>query len=135
MSKILNRPLDIHTDKKHGVKVNNVIAINKDGIPVGHSAIAVSTNGTTAVNVFGTAGAPTALVVTSVISIAQDTTAGNITLKQAANTVVTVAKGTTSGGVVGGVTLAYTTYAKGDVCTVVSSSVGNSIVVITYNVA
>lgn len=96
--------------------------------------VAADTNGTTPVNVFGSGGAPTALTVTGVFVVAQDTTAGNILLKQAANTVVTIAKGTTSGGVVGGTTLANTAYAASDVCTVESSSAGNARVFITFTV-
>ena len=101
----------------------------------GYFQVAADTNGTTPVNVFGTAGAPTALVVKSVVSIAQDTTTGNIILKQAANTVATIAKGATSGALVGATTISNATYAAGDVCTVESSSAGNSRVLITFTVA
>lgn len=101
----------------------------------GYFQVAVATNGTTPVNVFGSDGAPVALTVTSVVSIAKDTTAGNIILKQAANTVASVAKGVTTGALVGEDTLANTVYAAGDVCTVESSSSGNSIVLITFEVA
>lgn len=96
---------------------------------------ATDTNGTTAVNIFGTGGAPCALTITSVTSTALDTTAGNITVQQAANTVVTIAKGTTAGALVGGVTLANATYAAADVATVLSSSAGNSRVMITWQLA
>lgn len=101
---------------------------------VGYFQVAADTNGTTPVNVFGAGGAPVALTVTSVVSIAQDTTAGNIVLKQAANTVATIAKGTTSGAMVGATTLANAAYAAADVCTVESSSAGNSRVLITFTV-
>lgn len=101
----------------------------------GYFSVAVETNGETAVNVFGAGGAPVALTVTSVLSVAQDGTAGNITLSQASNTVCTIAKGTNAGVPVGGVSLAHTTYAAGDACAVLSSSVGNSIVIITFQVA
>lgn len=100
----------------------------------GYFAVATLTNTTTPVNVFGAGGAPIALTVTSVISIAQDTTASNIVLKQAANTVVSIAKGTVSGVPVGGASLSNTTYAAADVCTVESSGAGNSIVLITFTV-
>jgi len=100
-----------------------------------YCAVAVSTNGTSPVNVFGAGGAPCALTVTSVVSISKDTTAGNIILKQAANTVATIAKGTTSGALVGAASLANTVYAASDVCTVESSSAGNSYVLITFTVA
>lgn len=101
----------------------------------GYFQVAVSTNGTTPVNVFGAGGAPCALTVTSVVSIAKDTTAGNIILKQAANTVSTIAKGVTAGALVGATSLANATYAAADVCTVESSSAGNSFVLITFEVA
>lgn len=98
----------------------------------GFFTVAKDTNSTTPVNVFGASGAPFALIVTGVYLVSKDTTAGNITLKQAANTVATIAKGTTSGAMVGAVSLANTTYALGDVCTVVSSSAGNATVFITF---
>jgi hypothetical protein len=101
----------------------------------GYFTVAVATNGTTPVNVFGSGGAPCALTVTSVLSIAKDTTAGNIILKQAANTVATIAKGTVAGVPVGAATVANATYAAADVCTVESSSGGNSFVQITFEVS
>jgi len=67
----------------------------------GYFTVAVLTDGTTPVNVFGVGGAPVALTVTSVKTISQDTTAGNIILKQAAATVATIAKGTVAGALVG----------------------------------
>lgn len=102
---------------------------------VGYFTVAVATNGTTAVNVFGAGGAPCPLTVTSVTTNALDTTAGNITLKQAANTVVTIAKSATAGTLVGNGALSNATYAAGDVCTVVSSSAGNATVIITFTTA
>ena len=102
---------------------------------VGYFQIAVNTNSTTPVNVFGVGGAPCNLIVTSVVSIAKDTTASNIILKQAANTVVTIAKGATAGALVGGVTLSNATYTAADVCTVESSGAGESRVLITFTVA
>lgn len=98
----------------------------------GQFSVAATTNGVTAVNVFTSAGAPYAMTVTAVFLIAQDATASNITLKQAANTVVTIAKGVTAGALVGGVSLTNTVYAKGDACTVVSSGTGNATVIIIY---
>lgn len=153
MSKVLNRSLDIYVNPngKSSLKVNDNIVIDASGNVLrigsavvtgamltpgkGYFTVAVATNGTSAVNVFSSAGAPVAMTVTSVVSIAQDTTTGNITLSQAANTVATIAKGATSGALVGGVSLAHTTYAKGDACQVLSSSAGNSIVQITFQVA
>lgn len=150
MTKVLNRPLAIYTDNNDdaAITVNDIPVIDKDGgiapgvvsgagltTGKGYFSVAVKTNGTSAVNVFGTGGAPVALTVTNVTSNSQDTSAANITLKQAANTVVTIAKGTASGGIVGGVTLAHTAYAKGDVCTVVSDGAHDAIVTITFQVA
>lgn len=101
----------------------------------GYFEISVLTNGTTPVNVFGAAGAPCPLAITNIVSCSQDTTAGNIITKQAANTVGTIAKGTTSGVLVGVTTISNATYATGDVCTVESSSAGNSRVLITFTIA
>lgn len=101
----------------------------------GYFVVAVATNGTTPVNVFGAGGAPVALTIKSIKSVAQDTTAGNILTKNGSNTVATIAKGTTSGGVVGGVSLANASVSAGAVCTVESSSAGNSIVEIVFEVA
>lgn len=114
---------------------NSTIAGAKLTPGVMYLTVSADTNGTTPVNVFGAGGAPTALVVKSVVSVAQDTTAGNIILKQAANTVCTIAKGTTSGALVGATTISNATYAAADVCTVESSSAGNSRVLITFTVA
>lgn len=101
----------------------------------GYFTVATDTNGTSAVNVFGSGGAPVALTITGVYVVALDTTAGNITVQQAANTVCTVAKGTSAAALVGATTLSNATYAAGDVCTVLSSSAGNARVFITFTVA
>jgi hypothetical protein len=104
---------------------------------VNYSSVAVTTTGATPVNVFGAGGAPVALTLTSVLVLAKETTAANITVKQAANTVCTVAKSQTAGAVVGAVSLSNATYAPADVCTVVSSaaSPGDAIVIMTFTVA
>lgn len=121
--------------------IENRKAIFRGGVRVEHPVDAslvadnvkvVDTNGTTAVNVFGANGAPFDGVITSVDLIALDTTAGNITPKVRGNTVVTIAKGTTSGVLVGGVTLANTSFNAGDSIQVVSSSAGNGRVRIHY---
>ncbi len=96
-------------------------------------AIATTTNGTTAVNVFN----PSFMygfTITSVMAISQDTTAANITLTNNGNTVVAIAKGTTAGLVTGGTGLANTSYKAGTPLSVVSSSAGNATVVITFTV-
>lgn len=90
------------------------------------------TNGTTPVNIFDANGAPCAMTIVGVFVVSRDTTAGNITPKQGANTVCTIAKGTSTGVAVGGATLSNTVYAKGDVATVVSSSAGNADVFISW---
>ena len=124
MTKIYNRPVHIFTDG-----VDTPLKINK--IPINHFTRVVNTNGTTPVNVFGTlGGAPSKFTVTAVISLALDTTAGNIVLSQKTNTVATIAKGVTAGVLVGATSLANTVYAAGDACTVVSSTAGNSSVII-----
>lgn len=102
---------------------------------VGYFTVAIATNGTTPVNVFGAGGAPCNLTVTSVMVISKDTTAGNIVLKQAANTVATIAKGTAAGAVLGATSLANAAYTAADVCTVESSSAGDAKVIITFTVA
>jgi hypothetical protein len=91
-----------------------------------------NTNGTTAVNVFGAGGAPRAINITHVVSSALDATAGNIILKNGTDTVATIAKGTTDTVLVGQTSLANTAVAQGAVCTVESSTAGNSAVMIYY---
>jgi hypothetical protein len=101
---------------------------------IGQNAVIAQTNGTTPVNVFGANGAPCPITIVGGYVIALDTTAGNITMQQAANTVFTAAKGATSGLSVNMGALANAVYAQGDVCTVKSSSAGNALVVIFYTV-
>ncbi len=100
-----------------------------------YAAVVVTTNGATAVNVFGAGGAPCALTILGAFIVSQDTTAGNITLQQAANTVFTAAKGTAAGAFVDSGTISNATYAAADVCTVLSSSAGNAKVYIFFKVA
>jgi hypothetical protein len=102
----------------------------------GYFSVAVGTNGTTPVNVFGAGGAPIGLVVTSVVAQSLDTTAGNIILKNDGTTVSTIAKGTAAGVCVAEVgTLATGVYSAAAACTVESSSAGNARVVITFTIA
>lgn len=100
----------------------------------GKFSVVADTNGTNNVDVFTSAGAPFALTITGVYVISKDTTAGNITVLQGANTVCTIAKGTTAGAMVGATSLSNTVYAKGDVFQVDSSSTGNASVIINYEV-
>jgi hypothetical protein len=101
-----------------------------------YQAVAALTTGTTAVDVFGSSGAPAALTITSVFAIAQDTNAGNMILTNGTNAVATFAKSTTAGIVTGeDGALANTAVTSGDTCTVESSTTnGNGNVVITYTV-
>lgn len=102
----------------------------------GYFTIAADTNGTTAVPVFPTGGAPCALTITGVYLVSQDTTTGNITVENPASTVVcTIAKGATSGALVGATTLSNTSVAEGTVVVVDSSSAGNARVFVTFTVA
>lgn len=93
------------------------------------------TNGTTAVSVFGANGLDQAITITGVFLVALDTTAGNITVEApASTTVVTIAKGTTAGALVGGTTLSNTSVVAGTNVVVDSSSTGNARVYITYTI-
>ena len=92
-----------------------------------HQTIIATTNGTTPVNVFSSAGAPIPFTVESFESIAADATASNIILKNGTNTVASVAKGTTANAVVGEEALANTAVVAGAGFTVESSGTGNSI--------
>lgn len=95
--------------------------------------IVATTNGTTAVSVFGASGPGYAITITGVYLISLDTTAGNITVENPASTVVvTIAKGASAGVLVGGVTLANTAVAATSNLIVDSSSAGNAQVYITY---
>ena len=108
--------------------------------PVDQSLVAdqlrvVSTNGTTAVNVFGPNGAPFNLTITGFIVGAKDTTAGNIALKQGSTTIASVAKGTTTGAVtIEEAALSSASIPAGTPVTVVSSSAGNALCQVFYTV-
>lgn len=128
-------------DKRYSTAYTNITHNGIDGpilsyLPLNKSflCVAAATNGTTAVNVFTTFGSPVIGVITGVFVIAQDTTAGNITLKNAGSTVVVVAKGTVTGAMTGGVSLANTALKKGGSVTIVSSSAGNATVFMVYSV-
>lgn len=99
-------------------------------LDLGETSMTRLTNGTTVVNVFGANGAPFPFRVNAVYLISRDTTAGNITLKQAGNTVCTIAKGTVSGAMVGAASLSNQEYLRGDACSIVSSSGGNAVVML-----
>lgn len=101
---------------------------------VGYFSVAQITNGTTPVNVIA-ATVPFNATITGVYLISNDTTAGNITLADTAGTVATIAKGTSSGVMVGAVSLANTAITSGNTLTIVSSSAGNATVFVTFTVA
>lgn len=101
---------------------------------VGYFTVAKATNGTTPVNVIA-ATVPFTCTITGVYLISEDTTAGNITLADTAGTVATIAKGTSSGAMVGATSLANTGVTSGNTLTIVSSSTGNAMVFITFTVA
>jgi hypothetical protein len=127
-----NESVHIQADKRRqrwDVGAPQEIPVDVSTVP---TTIAVDTNGTTAVNVFGPAGAPRDLTITDIFVTALDTTAGNIVIKNGTDTVATIAKGTTDTAMVGQTALANTVVAQGAVCTVESSTAGNANVKICY---
>ena len=104
-----------------------------EGVKTQNVAVA-QTNGTTNVSVFGATGLPTDITITGAFVVSLDTTAGDITVVNGTDIVVTIAKGTASGALVGGVTLANTIVPAGTDLQVDSSSAGNARVFITYTV-
>jgi hypothetical protein len=101
------------------------------GFPFSYHVVVTPTDGTNVIDVFGSP-APGNFIITSVVSIAKDTTAGNITLKNNGATVSVIAKGTVTGVLVGEDTLANTTVTKGNSLTIESSSAGNSFIIIYF---
>jgi len=98
-----------------------------------YGAVAVTTNGTTAVNIFSALGAPCALNITGVMAVAKDTIAGNISITNGTNTVVSFAKSTTAGIVTGeDGTIDNPQVTSADTLTVVSSSTGDAHVWIAF---
>lgn len=94
--------------------------------------VVATTSGTGAVNVFDANGAPTAIDITAIVTIAQDTNAGNIAVTNGTNTVATIAKSTTAALLVGDTGLTYAAVVSGDTLTVASSTTnGNAKVIIT----
>lgn len=107
---------------------------NKVGVDeVQQGSVVAQTLSTGAISVFGPNGLFFPIVITSILVVSQDTTAGNITVENPAGTVVaTVAKGTTSGVVIGAAALSTTTVAAGTNLVVKSSSAGVGRVIINY---
>ncbi len=126
------------------VRLENRKLVTRAGVrhehPVDASLLAdhvklVSTNGTTAVNVFGVNGAPVNITITGFEVGAKDTTAGNIALKQGSTTIASVAKGTTTGAVtIEEAALASASIGAGTAVTVVSSSAGNALCKVFYTI-
>lgn len=95
-----------------------------------------TTTGTTPVTVF-TDPNPFSGTITGIYAIATSGTAATITITSDSLTVTTIAKGTTTGALVGGVGLSNTTITKGGSIAVVSSSAAvdaQAQVFITYSV-
>ena len=114
----------VKDDSISGIKMN-------DGAH--YHAISVNTNGTTAVNIFSSAGAPCALTITGVIAVAKDTVASNISITNGTSTVCSFAKSATAGAVTGeDGALTYYAVTATDTLTVVSSGTGEARVTMTY---
>lgn len=88
------------------------------------------TNGTTPVHVFngGLNQTPAPFLIAAMQVTSLDTTAGNISLKNGASTVATVAKGTVAGVMIGATSIANNNVLPNTDITVVSSTAGNALV-------
>ncbi len=87
--------------------------------------LSTTTNGTTPVNFLASGTTPASFTVIGIQVTSLDTTAGNITIKNNASTVATIAKGTVAGVITGATSLANTAFTAGTTPSVVSSSAGN----------
>ena len=122
------RPLITNTSIKDAT-----ITGKKSNAGLFYSAVAVTTNGTTAVNVFSSAGAPCAMTITGVIAVAKDTIAGNISITNGTLTVCSFAKSATAGIVTGeDGTIDNAAVTALDTLTVVNSGTGNCHVWIAF---
>ncbi len=138
---MINDPKELFRQSQYGVW--GVSYHTHDGVDapkVSHSNLkdapnyfckSTTTNGTNSVNVFSIPVTYN-LTITGVFITSLDTTAGNITLTNNGTTVCLIAKGTTSGAMVGATSLANTSYTAGNSLTLVSSSAGNAQVFITF---
>jgi hypothetical protein len=134
----LKRVFDLHDHKGSNSKVLNLFDLwgwKWVGLNF-FSQLVTTTSGTNVIYAFSNSitvqNSPFNLTVVSISIISNDTTAGNITIKNGASTIATVAKGTVSGAITGATSLANTIIAKGSALTVVSSSAGNAQILITY---
>lgn len=89
----------------------------------GYYIVETTTTGTTAVNVFGTTNG-FAGTITGMYLIANDATAATITLNNSGGTVGTIAKGATSGVMLGSTSLSNTAFTAGGTMGVFSSVAG-----------
>lgn len=114
-----------------GLDSPHVLYRNIENSP-GYWCSVTATTGTTAVHIFGAKEGQFNAVITGMFLISNDTTAGNITLTNNGNTVATIAKGTSAGVLVGATSVANVNYSIPNSLTVVSSSVGNATVFVTF---
>ena len=91
-----------------------------------------TTSGTTAQNLVDSTGCPVVGEVVDIVATAQDTFAGNIVIKNATNTIATIAKSTTAGLPVGATTLTTPQMAVDDLLTVESDSTNGNARVRVY---
>ncbi len=88
------------------------------------------TNGTTAVHIFDSNGAPADLQITEVFANALDTIASTITLTGGASTICAIAKGTTLSAIVPATTLSNVSVAAGSTLSMVGDGTGDARVTI-----
>ena len=91
-----------------------------------------TTDGTTPQNLVDADGCPVVGEVVDIVTTAQDTNAGNIVVKNATDTIATIAKSTTAGALVGATTLTTPQMAVGDLLTVESSTTNGNARVRVY---
>jgi hypothetical protein len=135
-TELMSSPLVIQAGANTTFINDNVDGETVIKVQADEAIVSAVSNGTTAVSVFGADGLPFAITITGVYLIARDTTATNITVEAPATTVVaTIAKGTTSGAMVGAASLANTSVAAGTNVILDGSSTGVAQVFITYRPA
>lgn len=123
-----NQTLD---EFKYGTKLQG----SNTSVGIFYGNLCVTSSGTTAANVFGSATAPTAGTITGFFTSAGGTTAGTVTLYgTTAGTLAVIAYGTTVGlitgtGVISGAVVA------GDTVTVTGSTAGTSVCYVTFQTA
>lgn len=101
----------------------------------GESSVARPTNGATPLGIFtGTTNliCPFPIRIHAIYVVSVDTSAGNITLKNGASTITTIAKGTVAGAMIGAATASNTTVNGGAVLSMESDG-GNVIVILHFD--